>query len=53
MENTQSEVQLTGAHVLLFKCDSAHNLDPRALLLTDGEKISREPFSKVSSHWFS
>ena len=53
MENTQSEVQLAGAHVLLFKCDSAHNLDPRALLLTEGEKISREPCSKVSSHWFS
>ena len=28
------------------------NLDPRALLLTEGEKSSGEPRNKVSSHWF-
>ena len=29
------------------------NLDPRALLLTEGKKRSWEPRNKVSSHWFS
>ena len=29
------------------------NLDPSALLLTEGEKSSGEPWNKVSSHWFS
>ena len=29
------------------------NLDPRALLLTEGEKSSREPWNKLSSLWFS
>ena len=28
------------------------NLDPTALLLTEGEKSSGEPWNKVSSHWF-
>ena len=28
-------------------------LNPRALLLTEGQKSSGEPWNKVSSHWFS
>ena len=37
----------------VMSCNFRANLDPRALLLTEGEKSSGEPCNKVSSHWFS